>query len=234
MTAARWLSVVLHPFVMVGVMVGTAAAARQTADGGGPQRGDRRRCSRSCRWRVLMWRQVRRGDGKTPTPPIRAERRFSNRGRHRGRHAARVSPAISAAVVLGPWRGYDARHAGVCGLATRWIKVSLHMAFATLAATALILMRSPAASAAARAAGARVVAPDAEAAYAARSRARRRHRRRGGCSDSLFMTDAARQHSSRKRWPTRRMFLDGRRAKPHASPSVGAGARHVRRHTVIT
>lgn len=27
---ARWLSIVLHPFVMVGVMVGTAASARQT------------------------------------------------------------------------------------------------------------------------------------------------------------------------------------------------------------
>jgi len=30
-----------------------------------------------------------------------------------------------------------------CTVATRWIKVSLHMAFATLAATALALMRSP-------------------------------------------------------------------------------------------
>ena len=28
---ARWLSVAFHPFVMVGIMVGTAAAARQTA-----------------------------------------------------------------------------------------------------------------------------------------------------------------------------------------------------------
>ena len=31
MTAARWLSIVFYQFVMVGVMVGTAAAARQTA-----------------------------------------------------------------------------------------------------------------------------------------------------------------------------------------------------------
>ena len=31
----------------------------------------------------------------------------------------------------------------VCGAATRWIKVSLHMAFAALAATALALMRAP-------------------------------------------------------------------------------------------
>ena len=30
-TIARWLSIVFHPFVMVGVMVGAAAAARQTA-----------------------------------------------------------------------------------------------------------------------------------------------------------------------------------------------------------
>jgi hypothetical protein len=28
---ARWLSIIFHPFVMVAVMVGTAAAARQTA-----------------------------------------------------------------------------------------------------------------------------------------------------------------------------------------------------------
>ena len=31
----------------------------------------------------------------------------------------------------------------VCGVATRWIKVSLHMAFAALAATALALMQAP-------------------------------------------------------------------------------------------
>jgi membrane-associated phospholipid phosphatase len=31
----------------------------------------------------------------------------------------------------------------VCGVATLWIKVSLHMAFASLAATALALMRAP-------------------------------------------------------------------------------------------
>ena len=31
----------------------------------------------------------------------------------------------------------------VCGVATRWVKVSLHMAFATFAATALAMMRSP-------------------------------------------------------------------------------------------
>ena len=28
---ARWISVLFHPFVMVGVMVGAAAAARQSA-----------------------------------------------------------------------------------------------------------------------------------------------------------------------------------------------------------
>ena len=31
----------------------------------------------------------------------------------------------------------------VCAAATRWVKVSLHMAFAALAAIALALMRSP-------------------------------------------------------------------------------------------
>jgi len=28
---ARWLSIIFHPFVVVGVMVGTVAAARQAA-----------------------------------------------------------------------------------------------------------------------------------------------------------------------------------------------------------
>ena len=33
---------------------------------------------------------------------------------------------------------------GVCAMTTRWIKVSLHMAFATFVAVALALSRSPA------------------------------------------------------------------------------------------
>lgn len=32
MTIARWLSIMFHPFVMAGVMVGAAAAARQSTE----------------------------------------------------------------------------------------------------------------------------------------------------------------------------------------------------------
>lgn len=41
----------------------------------------------------------------------------------------------------GRWENVDASNRAA--LATRWIKVSLHMAFAALAATALALFRSP-------------------------------------------------------------------------------------------
>ena len=72
-TLARWLSIVFHPFVMVGVMVGAAAAARQTA-------GEAVRSVgivvlfTIVPLAVLMWRQVRRGQWENADASNRGER----------------------------------------------------------------------------------------------------------------------------------------------------------------
>ena len=143
MIIARWVSIIFHPFVMVGVMVGTAAAARQT-------RGEALRSIATVflftivPLAVLMWRQVRRGRWENADASNRAERPILY-----------VVTAIGVAVLLVYLllvrsqsfmvRGVVATLVmlAVCAIATRWIKVSLHMAMATLAATGLVLMRSP-------------------------------------------------------------------------------------------
>lgn len=143
MTAARWLSIIFHPFVMVGVMVGTAAAQRQGAAA----------AVRSVGVVVLftivpitalMWRQVRRGNWQNADASNRAERPilYVVGGVALG--------ALLAFLVLARTQSFMVRGVGVtllmlaaCGIATRWIKVSLHMAFATLATLVLMLMRSP-------------------------------------------------------------------------------------------
>lgn len=140
---ARWLSIVFHPFVMVGVMVGAAAAARQTAG----------EAARSVITVVmftivpltaLMWRQVRRGRWDNVDASNRAERPILY-----------IVGGVALIALLGYLllvrpqsfmvRGVVATFGmmAVCAAATRWINVSLHMAFATLAATTLALMRSP-------------------------------------------------------------------------------------------
>ena len=141
---ARWLSILLHPFVMVGVLVGSAAASRQSA-------GD---ALRSVALVVvftilplaaLMARQVRRGAWEHADASNRDERLilFLVGG------VALV--ALLAYVVLRQPQSFMVRGVAttlgmlaVCAIATRWIKVSLHMAFATFAAAALALARSPA------------------------------------------------------------------------------------------
>ena len=109
---ARWLSIVFHPFVMVGVMVGAAAAARQTM-------GDAVRSVGLVMLftivplAVLMWRQVRRGEmaKRRRLKSGRAAHPVYRRG-YRARDAARISSAVQFAVVHGPWRGCDVRHDG--------------------------------------------------------------------------------------------------------------------------
>ena len=70
---ARWLSIIFHPFVMVGVMVGTAAAARQTA---GEALGSVAIVAlfTIVPLAVLMARQVRRGAWDNADASNRAER----------------------------------------------------------------------------------------------------------------------------------------------------------------
>jgi hypothetical protein len=143
-TIARWLSIVFHPFVMVGVMVGVAATARQTA-------GEAVRSVGTVvlftivPLGVLMWRQVRRGKWQNVDASNRAER-----------PVLYVVLGVALTALLGYLtlirpqsfmvRGVVATLGmmAVCAIAIPWMKVSLHMAFATLAATALALTQSPA------------------------------------------------------------------------------------------
>ena len=143
MIVARWLSIVFHPFVTVAAMVGAAAAARQSSAD----------AVRSVAVVVLftivplallMWRQVRRGKWDNADASNRTERPILY-----------LVGGVSLLALLGfltlrvpqsfMLRGVIATLGmlAVCAIATRWIKVSLHMAFATLAATALALLRSP-------------------------------------------------------------------------------------------
>jgi len=143
MTIARWLSTVFHPFVMVGLMVGVAAASRQTA-------GEAVRSVGTVvlftivPMGVLMWRQVRRGNWENADASNRSERPIMYIVGGAGVFALLVYVVLvrqqsfmlrGVVVTLGMM--------AVCAVATRWIKVSLHMAFAALVATALALMRSP-------------------------------------------------------------------------------------------
>jgi membrane-associated phospholipid phosphatase len=141
---ARWISIIFHPFVMVGVMVGAAAAARQGAEGAV------RAVAVTALFTivplaVLMWRQVRRGRWQNVDASNRAERPLL----YLVLGLALV--ALLAYLVLLRTQSFMVRGVlvtfgmmAVCAVATRWIKVSLHMAFATLAATGLAIMRSPA------------------------------------------------------------------------------------------
>ncbi|HKY22907.1 MAG TPA: hypothetical protein VJM31_16960 [Vicinamibacterales bacterium] len=139
---ARWLSIIAHPFVMVGVMVGTAAAARQS----------RAAAVRSVTLvvlftvvplAVLMIRQVRRGAWENVDASNRRERPMLYFV------MAVALVVLLAYVMVLPSQSFMVRGVAatmgmlaVCAVATRWIKVSLHMAFAALAATTLALMGS--------------------------------------------------------------------------------------------
>ena len=143
MIIARWVSMLFHPFVMVGVMVGTAAAGR-----GSP--GDALRSVGTVVLftvvpiAVLMWRQVRRGRWENADASNRAERPILYIVGGVGL-AALLAYLIVVQSQSFMVRGVAATLGmlAVCAVATRWIKVSLHMAFATLAAVGLALTRSP-------------------------------------------------------------------------------------------
>lgn len=143
MTIARWLSIIFHPFVMVGVMVGTAAAGRQSA-GAAVRTVAMVVLFTIVPIAVLMWRQVRRGNWQNADASNRAERPilYIVGGVALVALLAYLMVARTESFML---RGVVATLVMLtaCGIATRWIKVSLHMAFATLATLALVLMRSP-------------------------------------------------------------------------------------------
>ena len=142
MMAARWLSIVAHPFVMISVMVGTAAARRQTWGA----------AARSVAVVVLftvlplaalMVRQVRRGSWENADASNRRERPIL--------YVVLGIALVALLMYLSRLQSQLFMFRGVvstlvmvvaCALATRWIKVSLHMAFGALAATTLALMES--------------------------------------------------------------------------------------------
>ena len=140
---AQAISIVLHPFVMIGVLVGTAAAARQsTADA-------TRAVAVVVMFTVvpliiLMVWQVKRGTWANADASNRAERPVL--------YGVAGAALATLTIYLRTLRSESFLAGGalvslgmlaVCALATIWVKVSLHMAFATLAASALTLGRSP-------------------------------------------------------------------------------------------
>jgi hypothetical protein len=141
---ARWLSIAGHPFVMSLVMV-LGVALRL---------GTPREAFRALLLvaliallpvAVLMVRQVRRGSWTHVDASNRAERPLLF-----------TVGIVALAVLLGAVATFRPESfllrgaAGVlamlaaCAVATRWIKVSLHMAFAALATTTLLFLGSPA------------------------------------------------------------------------------------------
>jgi hypothetical protein len=140
---ARWVSIVAHPFVMVSVMVGSAAARRNSA-------GEVVRSVLTVLAftivpvLVLMVRQVRAGAWQNVDASNPSERPILYLV------AGLAFIALLAYLALARPQSFLLNGAAAtfvmlaaCALATRWIKVSLHMAFAALATTTLLLIGSP-------------------------------------------------------------------------------------------
>jgi hypothetical protein len=141
---ARWLSIIAHPFVMVGLMVGAAVASRHSA-GEAIQSVFIVGAFTIVPLFVLMVRQVRAGVWTNVDASNRSERPFLYAVGGVG------SIALLAYLLLAQPQSFLIRGAAgiltmfaICAMATHWIKVSLHMAFASLAATTLLLIGSPA------------------------------------------------------------------------------------------
>lgn len=141
-TLARWLSIFAHPFVMVGVMV-AGAALRIRPPGEAIGSVAMVGAFTILPLLVLMVRQVRRGVWQTADASHKAERRtlYAVGGI--------VALALLSFLLLFRSESFLIRGTAgilamlaVCALVTRWIKVSLHMAFAALATTTLILIGS--------------------------------------------------------------------------------------------
>ncbi|MFA6958735.1 MAG: phosphatase PAP2 family protein [Thermoanaerobaculia bacterium] len=141
-TFARWISIVAHPFVMVALMVGGAALRL-----GSPADAARTMALVAVATvlpvAILMLLQVRRGAWSNVDASNREERPMLF-----GVGAAGLVALVGYILVAHPG-SFLLRGAlgtlgmlAACAVATRWIKVSLHLAFATLAATTLLLLGS--------------------------------------------------------------------------------------------
>jgi hypothetical protein len=139
---ARWVSILGHPFVMVGVMVVGAALRFGTAV-------DAARAVllvaalALAPIAVLMIRQVRRGSWGNVDASNSSERPALY-----GVGIVALAVLIAYALAFRPGSFLVRGGIGVlgmligCALATRWIKVSLHMAFGALAAATLLFLGS--------------------------------------------------------------------------------------------
>ncbi|HKI04724.1 MAG TPA: hypothetical protein VKK31_22275 [Thermoanaerobaculia bacterium] len=141
---ARWVSIVGHPFAMTMVMVLGTALHFSTP----------REALRTLLFvtliallpvAVLMVRQVRRGSWTNVDASDRAERPLLF-----AVGIAALAVLLGAMLVFRPGSFLIRGVAGVlimlavCAVATRWVKVSLHMAFGALATTTLLSLGSPA------------------------------------------------------------------------------------------
>jgi hypothetical protein len=141
---ARWVSIAGHPFVMSMVMVLGAALHFGT-----PREAFRTLLLVSLiallPVAVLMVRQVRRGSWTNVDASDRAERPLLF-----AVGIVALSMLLGAVLVFRPGSFLIRGVAGVlmmlavCAVATRWVKVSLHMAFGALATTTLLSLGSPA------------------------------------------------------------------------------------------
>lgn len=141
---ARFVSIAAHPFGMVGLLVGIPAA-RFSSGGGAFRSVAIVTAAVIIPLLALMVRQVRRGHWGNVDASNRSERPLLF-------GASLVPMALLLAYLLyADPDSFLIRGIVVCGLfillaalLTRWIKLSLHMAFAATTATTLSLIGSPA------------------------------------------------------------------------------------------
>jgi len=141
---ARWVSIVGHPFAMTGIMVLGAALHF-----GSPREALRTLLLVTLVALVpvaaLMVRQVRRGSWANVDASDRAERPLLFVV-----GIVALAGLLAVVLVLRPGSFLVRGVVGVlsmlavCAVATKWIKVSLHMAFGALATTTLLSLGSPA------------------------------------------------------------------------------------------
>lgn len=142
-TAARWISIVAHPFVMAALLV-LVPALRRTSAANAMQSFLLIAAGVLVPIGILMIRQVRRGQWENVDASNASERPVLY-----GVALAGLG-AIAAWLYIRDPRSYLVRGVlvvaaflFVAAILTHWIKLSLHMAFAALTATALSLLHSP-------------------------------------------------------------------------------------------
>jgi hypothetical protein len=142
--AARWISILGHPFVMITLLI-VSVSQRVNPGVGAVQSALLVAAVTILPVAILMWRQVRGG-------------RWSNADASEvGERAVLFGVALAALGLLLLWlsvndpRSFLVRGTlavtlllAVSAALTRWIKVSLHLMFASLAATTLVLLGSAA------------------------------------------------------------------------------------------